>query len=531
VLATVTAVVAFLDVGTASATQGDPHRVTICHRTRSPNHPYVRITVDSAAVDQDTGNDSGQGDHNAEHTGPVATSTAVAEAIKNKESPYENGDGFWGDIIPPFYEDGLTAGTWPSLNWDTDGQTVFENGCGVGEEEETADLLITKNIPAVIEGDELLIIHFVLVVDGGDPDVPDDMVAECDFVYVGNSDPQSCSIGNLPPNTDFDLWETDSGGFAEMVPMDVSTGDGGTTTEIEIDNTFGPATAEACKVTVVVNGFGFDPAGTEFTFDLKVGDDVIDTVVVTVGTSTDDCETFDAALEDNVTYTVVEQDPPTGWTNNGGTGDCEFTPQYPDDADRLFTCTFTNTLTFSAPLTPGYWKTHLAPISSTCRSNQGCSSTGPWTIDYLPQCLGGALTGTPPTSCGTDGSTPHGYFVDTIAKVRAIFAAMNCSNTGSTAQLNQNAIGCLAGHLLATNLNIANGSDGTCIGIVVQKADQFLTKPPTTSVTFGGYTANSIDYDGPGVSYTNLTTGNPQARNLAIALKSALDMFNNGLGC
>lgn len=90
-------------------------KVTICHRTDSVKNPYVKISVDPDSVDGDTGNDHGQGDHYAEHKGPVASSLAVATALKTAHTE-------WGDIIPP------TAGH-GGLNWTTDGQAMYNNDC------------------------------------------------------------------------------------------------------------------------------------------------------------------------------------------------------------------------------------------------------------------------------------------------------------------------------------------------------------------------------------------------------------------
>ena len=109
-------------VSPAFGTKPDPlHTVTICHRTNSVTNPYVQITVDEASVDGDNGNDNGQGDHLLDHLGPVFD-------VNNPPPPPHNGDQ-WGDIIPPFYSDGSTPTGYPSLNWDADGQAIFENGC------------------------------------------------------------------------------------------------------------------------------------------------------------------------------------------------------------------------------------------------------------------------------------------------------------------------------------------------------------------------------------------------------------------
>lgn len=56
------------------------------------------------------------------------------------------------------------------------------------------------------------------------------------------------------------------------------------------------------------------------------------------------------------------------------------------------------------------------------------------------------------------------------------------------------------------------------------KADAFLTNSPLTSVIFGSYTANSINYIGPIRNCSNLTSAQ---RNLAVSIKDALDKYNN----
>jgi len=95
----------------AFATQGDDHKVTICHRTASVTNPYVEESVDMASVDGSLANDNGQGDHYAEHTGPIA--------------PAVGADGKWGDIIP------VITGVHSGLNWTAEGQAILANGCNL----------------------------------------------------------------------------------------------------------------------------------------------------------------------------------------------------------------------------------------------------------------------------------------------------------------------------------------------------------------------------------------------------------------
>jgi hypothetical protein len=110
--------------------------------------------------------------------------------------------------------------------------------------------------------------------------------------------------------------------------------------------------------------------------------------------------------------------------------------------------------------TPGYWKNHEAATTA-----------------LLPQSLGG-------------------YTVSTFDQATAIFDAMNCSD----------AVNCLAGHLLAAQLDVANGSS-TCISGVIFQANQLLTK---------------VGYAGP-ASYTISAARRAQA----LSLEQELDNYTN----
>jgi len=90
--------------------------------------------------------------------------------------------------------------------------------------------------------------------------------------------------------------------------------------------------------------------------------------------------------------------------------------------------------------TPGFWKNHQAATTA-----------------LLPQTLGS-------------------FTVSTFDQARAIFGASMCNN----------AVNCLAAHLLAAQLDVANGSSICIVGVIFQ-ANQFLT-----SVGFHGPDAYTI---------------------------------------
>ena len=151
----------------------------------------------------------------------------------------------------------------------------------------------------------------------------------------------------------------------------------------------------------------------------------------------------------------------------------EYTTNTPVPPTNTPTNTPTPTVSFGA-LTPGYWKNHKAQATA-----------------LLPISLGN-------------------YAVNTFTKAKAVFAAMNCGSSKPN-----DAIGCLAGHLLAAKLNVKNGADA-CIQPTINKADAFLS----------GQTVNGV----PGINYTGPSGTyklSAAQRSFAITLKTALDQYNN----
>jgi Prealbumin-like fold domain len=166
----------------------------------------------------------------------------------------------------------------------------------------------------------------------------------------------SNTLGGLEDGQ-YTIHETDSQGFAPAADKKFTVIAGACTVTESISNSFGPASADATKV--VVPGTA-DPTG--YTFELR---DSADTVLAT-GSSDGNGDVSwtpgpvdSVALANEGDYKIVETGGPTGvefdLTDVTSTGDgtatpdldkkqCTFTVDYPADADKVFSCQFTNTL-------------------------------------------------------------------------------------------------------------------------------------------------------------------------------------------
>jgi hypothetical protein len=102
-------------------------KVEICHATASYKNPYV---INEPAAEGDVQGHAG-------HTGPIF---------------YPGIDEQWGDIIPPFYYDdgGEEPAYFPGLNWDADGQAIYENDCVMPEPPEEPTLVV--DVASCVEG-------------------------------------------------------------------------------------------------------------------------------------------------------------------------------------------------------------------------------------------------------------------------------------------------------------------------------------------------------------------------------------------
>jgi hypothetical protein len=110
--------------------------------------------------------------------------------------------------------------------------------------------------------------------------------------------------------------------------------------------------------------------------------------------------------------------------------------------------------------------------------------------------------------------TLGGYSVTSYDSATAVFDQTNCGNSKD-----QNAIGCLAGQLLAAKLNVANGAD-TCINPAIARADSFLSGGTVDGVS-------GVSYTGPTGTFS-LTSAQ---RAKALDLHGVLATYNGGGGC
>jgi hypothetical protein len=244
-----------------------------------------------------------------------------------------------------------------------------------------------------------------------------------------------------------------------------------TVTVTEVHTTLTKTASPTSGVAPLAVTYSYQEAndGTEPLTNIVLTDDMCSPVV----RGPDSPGNNDAILapEETWTFTCTHTFTSAGTFTNTVVATGTMSTGAPAPEERV-TATVAVTTTAVQALGPGYWNNHMAATTA-----------------LLPQALGG-------------------FTVGDFATARAVFAAMNCSNSSTSTQ---NAVGCLAGHLLAAKLNVANGSS-TCIAPIITAADTFLT---------------SIGYTRPTGTFT-LTA---DQRATAISLKSTLDAYNNTGTC
>jgi hypothetical protein len=212
----------------------------------------------------------------------------------------------------------------------SDGFTDTANASVTITTDATTTLTINKTIPNVLQGGET--VSFVIdVYDSTRTTVLDSVT----FTFVAGETSKSATV-SLPPGT-YDVVEQTTPGWQPQAPADnVDLTLPTCANAVTFNNSFGPASAEVIKVTV--------PAGNQAGWEMCLAGP--DTASLPGGkecvvTDANGEATFATDLVSEGSYTITET-PKPGFDQTGAVG-CTFTVNMPEDADQVFTCTFTNT--------------------------------------------------------------------------------------------------------------------------------------------------------------------------------------------
>lgn len=194
----------------------------------------------------------------------------------------------------------------------------------------TVTLTIAKTIPVVLgAGDGTQTFTFPVTGPAGYSSSP---TISFSAGQGGSLNPRSTTLTGLAPGS-YTVNETTLSPYspqtAQVVTIDLPSCSGSAT----FTNNFGPASAQVRKVTV--------PAGSESGWEFVLsgpGTPVGGEHVTTTGTG---YVVFGTVLEEGA-YTITEVGQ-AGWDQTSASAECSFTVNYPADADRVFSCTYTNT--------------------------------------------------------------------------------------------------------------------------------------------------------------------------------------------
>jgi hypothetical protein len=199
----------------------------------------------------------------------------------------------------------------------------------------TVSLTIDKTIPAVLTGAETETFTFDIKTGGASGTIVD----TASITFTAGQPTKSTTVTGLAAGTTYTVverpdpdneWVTQP---SQTVTVNPVAGNAATCAEtLTFVNSFGNASARVRKVTV--------PAGNEAGWEFTLNGPGAGTgeKVTTTGTG---YVNFSTVLQEG-NYTITETSKP-GFDQTSASAECSFTVDYPADADRVFSCTYTNT--------------------------------------------------------------------------------------------------------------------------------------------------------------------------------------------
>lgn len=197
-------------------------------------------------------------------------------------------------------------------------------------------ITVTKTIPDVLTGMETAAFTFDLKTGGASGTIVDTKV----ITFSAGQTSKTATFDGLLAGTTYTLVERpDAGGkWAAQPSQDITVNPvpgnlascGASAT---IHNGFDPASARVQKVTL--------PAGSEAGWSFTLNGPGTPAGGETVTTSGAGYVFFATALAEG-SYTITETGKPA-WDQTSSSAECAFTVDYPADADRVFSCAYTNT--------------------------------------------------------------------------------------------------------------------------------------------------------------------------------------------
>jgi hypothetical protein len=205
----------------------------------------------------------------------------------------------------------------------SDGFTATTDGKVDISASKTVTLTINKSISASLAKDQTFTFH-VKGALGSD-------TTKTVTVPAGKTS-ASVDVTGLAPDT-YTVTEDQPAGYGPVDTPDPLNLTSACSGQVSFSNAFSPASAKAVKVT--------DPTGSESGWSMTLNGPGTGASGETVVTNASGNAVFTTVLQDGGHYTMSETNQ-TGWDAQTPTGDCDFTVNYPTDAGKTFTCTFTN---------------------------------------------------------------------------------------------------------------------------------------------------------------------------------------------